>query len=129
LFRWSPHHWAGIFRNVTPEERARAGRAVAQRIADLSLTFTAVTATAGIDPKTLRGIVSGARWPTAGVRVRVEQALDWPPGEILRRAGAEHSSDSALDRFTSTELLVELLHRATAQEQQSRVARQSERQV
>jgi hypothetical protein len=112
---------------VTPEERARAGRAVAQRIADLSLTFTAVTSSAGIDPKTLRGIVTGARWPTAGVRVRVERALDWPPGEIMRRAGGSHTSDSALGRFTTTELLAELLHRATELEQQSRLSSQTER--
>jgi hypothetical protein len=86
--------------------------------------LTAVTKTAGIDPKTLRALISGARWPTAGVRARVEIALQWPPGEILRRTCAPERALSPLSHYTSTELLAEVLHRATERERRERFAPQ-----
>jgi hypothetical protein len=85
---------------------------VGQRIADLSLTFREVTRVAGIDPKTLRALITGARWPTAGVRARVESALAWPPGELLRLAGQRYGGHSPLADYSSVELLAELLARA-----------------
>jgi hypothetical protein len=97
---------------MRPEERFRVGRAVGQRIADLSLTFRDVTRVAGIDPKTLRALITGSRWPTAGVRARVESALAWPPGELLRLAGQVHGSHPPLADYSSVELLAELLARA-----------------
>jgi hypothetical protein len=106
--------------HLTPEQRLSVGAAVAQRIADQSTSFSAVTQAAGIDPKTLRTFITGARWPTAGVRARIELALKWPPGEILRRASATSQYGSSLDAFTSTELLAELLHRSATYERTKR---------
>jgi plasmid maintenance system antidote protein VapI len=97
---------------MTDMERLRVGRAVEQRIADLSLTFREVSRIAGIDPKTLRALITGARWPTAGVRTRVESALAWPPGELLRLAGQNYGCQSPLADYSSVELLAELLARA-----------------
>ncbi|MDT4938614.1 MAG: hypothetical protein QOG80_2285 [Pseudonocardiales bacterium] len=106
---------------VTPEERLRAGGAVAQRIADQSMSFGAVTDAAGIDPKTLRSLITGARWPTAAVQAAIEAAIDWHPGEIMRRARAPYVSHSPLSDYTNTELLAELLHRSTEADQDRRI--------
>lgn len=95
---------------MTPEEKRRAGRAVASRIAWLRTTVPAVARQAGVDPKTIRSLISGDTWPTARTRERINSALDWPRGELARRA----SDESGLATFETVQLLSELCRRAEA---------------
>jgi hypothetical protein len=70
---------------------------------------------AHVDGKTLRTLISGERWPTGAVRGRLESALDWPPGEIERRA-LGGTAVNELARFSELELIGELLRRAGVRE-------------
>lgn len=94
---------------TTPEQRRRAGRAVAARIADLQTSVAEVARRAQIDPRTLRTLANGTRWPRAAVRARITDALHWPAGEITRRA---IGGRPGLSDYTSRELLAELCDRA-----------------
>lgn len=94
---------------VTPEEQVRAGAAVAQRINVRSTTIAAVAKSAQIDPRTLRALITGTRWPTSGVRRRIEKALGWAGGELMRQA---QDGLPALAAYSDDQLLAELLHRA-----------------
>lgn len=91
---------------MTPEGRARAGRAVEQRIARMGKTITSAAREAGIDARTLRSFVRGQRWPTAAVRSRLCRVLDWPDGEIVRRTYPPPLRD-----YPSDELMEELWRR------------------
>lgn len=54
---------------------------------------------AGVDPKTLRSLEKGYRWPREGSRARIENALNWPTGVLdllLEEAMASHDSDGDL---------------------------------
>jgi|SRR5579875_1963348 len=93
---------------MEPEELIRAGRIVQQRIIERGKTPTDVAHEAGIDPKTLRALIRGERWPTRVIS-HLEAALDWPPGEIYRRAS---DGVEGLSGYTDRELLHELLARA-----------------
>lgn len=97
----------------TASERERAGRAVAARIRELRTSPASVARAAGVDPRTVRGLLNGTRWPTAASRESIALALDWRPGEIVRRA----HGDPQLQGFTIRELLDELCRRADAWEQ------------
>lgn len=46
------------------------------------MTQTEFARRAGVDPKTLRALESGERWPHAKTRLAIEQALEWPAGTI-----------------------------------------------
>lgn len=71
---------------MTPEERERAGRVITDRITELGSTVTHIAHKAGLDPRTLRAVISGQRWPRDETRARINAALDWPEGEVTRRA-------------------------------------------
>jgi hypothetical protein len=88
--------------------RQRAAAAVEARIAALHTSATAVARRAGVDPKTVRGLISCAHWPTAATRARIETALDWPAGEITLRAVTNHDGLEAYDTVT---LLAEVCRR------------------
>lgn len=67
-------------------ERQRAGRAVAYRMRDLGATVAVVARAAHITPKALRAFITGKAELNRDVQRAVEQALDWPAGEIERHA-------------------------------------------
>jgi len=91
----------------TPEERKRAGLAVDARISGLHTNAAAIARRAGIDPKTLRALLAGESWPTAATRARICEALDWPIGELSRRA----LDGGGLETYTTRDLLVEVWRR------------------
>lgn len=46
------------------------------------LTARRLRAAANVDPKTLRGLLDGSRWPQEDTRLKIEMALDWEAGSI-----------------------------------------------
>lgn len=109
--------------SVTPEERRRAGRAVAERIERLGYTVPEVANASKIDARSLRALIAGQRWPTVAIRSRVEDAIEWPRGEILRQA---RDGLEALAVFTDAEIAAELLlriRRRDATEGQQQISR------
>lgn len=97
----------------TPAERERAGRAVAARIRELRTTPVEVARAARVDPRTVRALLHGTRWPTAATRENIAVALGWRPGDIVRHA----HGDPQLQSFTIRELLDELCRRVDAWEE------------
>jgi transcriptional regulator with XRE-family HTH domain len=98
---------------VNPEERARAGRAVSERLTDLGRTARQLAAEAGVSLRTVRALLRGERMPQPDTRAHLEKALGWPPGEIWRRA---RDGLESLRNYTDRELCAELLHRARKRE-------------
>lgn len=92
----------------TPIERRRAGLAVSERIADRSLSIIETARAADVDPKTLRALINGTRWPTAHVLRRIETALSWPAGEIVRRG---RDGVKSLRGYSERDLMAELMWR------------------
>lgn len=90
---------------MTPEERARAGAAIAERMTELGLTVRTLADKADVSQPTVRYLLRGERWPYQETRAKLNDALDWPPGEIQRRALV------SLENFTIVELLTEVLKR------------------
>ena len=74
---------------MTPEQRRRAGRAVAERIREMNATISAVARAARVDPGTLWGLIGGRTWPRDAIQTRIEEALGWDLGEILVRAAID----------------------------------------
>ena len=69
---------------------AEVGHLVAQRRADRQLDQIGLARAARVDPKTVRSLESGTRWPRDSTRTRIENALAWDPGSIARiRSGGE----------------------------------------
>lgn len=91
--------------------RKRGAAAVAARIAALRTTAAAIARVAGVDPKTVRGLTNCEHWPTASTRARIEKALDWPAGEISRRAVGDHPN---LASYDTIDLLAEVCRRIDA---------------
>lgn len=95
---------------MTPEQRRRAGRAVAERIAAMSATPTAIARTARVSPNTLLAVIRGQRWPSDEVQARIEDALGWRSGGLTVRA-VRGGVDGALDGLTDLDLATELARR------------------
>lgn len=93
---------------MTPAERHRAGVAVSERINDIGLTVAQVASSAGVDRKTLNALIAGRQWPQVAVRNKVETALGWEPGEILRRG---RDGVTSLRNYSERDLLAELVWR------------------
>jgi transcriptional regulator with XRE-family HTH domain len=93
---------------MTPEERRRAGGAVAERMQELGLTAVQLAAKAGLDPSTVRAVLDGRRWPTERTRSRLAAALGWEVGEVARRALSGHVP---LSEVPTERLLRELCRR------------------
>lgn len=74
----------------------RVGEEVRRRRGDLGLDQQELAEDAGVDPKTLRSLERGERWPRAGSRTKIERALGWPNGalDLLRRGEAPDSRDA-----------------------------------
>ena len=100
---------------VNPEQRQRASLAVRARMNHLQLTVPELARRAGVDPDTVQTLLSGKRWPRATTRNQICQALDWPLGEIARRAVARPE----LSEFTLSELADEVCRRIKAQEREA----------
>lgn len=98
---------------MTPEQRQRAGRAVADRIAEMAATPSSVARAAGVHVKTVRSAIRGDHWPTDAVQSLVETVLQWPEGELAMRAVMGHA-ERALDAYSDLELAAELTRRIEA---------------
>lgn len=73
------------------DDIAAAGLAVRHRRRALGYTRQSLSKLAGVDPKTLRSLERGERWPWDESRKKIEAALQWEPGflDVLReREGA-----------------------------------------
>lgn len=92
---------------LTEVEKERAGRAVAARMREMRTSSVDVARVARVDPRTVRALVQGTRWPTAASRSNIARALGWRPGDIVRHA----QGDPELQSFTVRELLDELCRR------------------
>lgn len=88
--------------------RKRAGAAVRERLAALDLTIGEASRRAKVGTRTFGALIAGERWPTDETRRRIEMALNWPDGELLRRARGERP---LLSVYSTAELLAELLER------------------
>lgn len=71
---------------LTPQHNV--GRKVQVRRLELGLQQADLAAQAKVDPKTLRSLEKGERWPRASSRSKVEDALDWPAGALDRMLAA-----------------------------------------
>lgn len=100
---------------MTPEERCRAAQAVGERIERLGKTVSQIADECNVDARTVRALVTGSRWPTVAVRNVIEDAIDWPRGEILRQA---RDGLKALAVFSDAELVAEVLQRIRRRERQ-----------
>lgn len=105
------------------EQRRRAGRAVASRIAEMHATLTEIARVAEVSPKTVRALIRGTHWPTDHVQASLERALRWRPGEIHARS----CEDGNLDRFSDLQLATELVQRMEARHQQDAQLRATDR--
>jgi transcriptional regulator with XRE-family HTH domain len=95
---------------MTPEERRRAGGAVAERMQELGMTVQETADKAGLDPRTVRRLLAGETWPRDETRRRILAALDLPSGQLVRRIWA---SDVQLSDVPTAELAQELCKRLT----------------
>lgn len=111
---------------MTPEQRRRAGLAVARRIAEMRESRAAIARAAGVDQKTLRDVIQGRRWPTEPVQVRIERVLRWREGEFCARA-VQTSADAILFGLADSELLAELHRRAMDREKREARLRAADR--
>lgn len=102
-------------------DRERVARYVAARRGSLGLSQEQLATKAGVDIKTLWNLETGDRWPQAKTRARIEAALGWDEGDILRLnrglplAGEEESELADLEAAIGTEdfdrLALEMLAR------------------
>jgi len=111
---------------MTREQKERAGRAIAERVAEMQESMTAVAHAARIAPTTLRSIVRGKRWPTDAVQAQIEAALRWRPGEMTVRAVRTHA-DVTVAMLTDAELSAELTRRIRARDRRDARLRAADR--
>lgn len=64
--------------------RAEVGALVKARRLELRITEKQLQAATKIDPKTLKKLESGERWPQEETRMKVEVQLRWMPGSIQK---------------------------------------------
>lgn len=88
----------------------------------MAATPAAIARAAGLDPKTVRSLIDGEHWPSDYTQSRVEAALRWSEGEIVRRA-VRGGIDGALDALTDVELATELLRRLNDRERRDKQLR------
>jgi predicted transcriptional regulator len=98
---------------VTPEQRRRAGLAVAARLRELNKTVPEVARHAGISPSTIRSLINGEHWPNPRTVESVHRVLGWPDDELLRRA---LDGDTRLHGFRTIDLVREVCRRLEAEE-------------
>lgn len=97
--------------------KAEVAALVKARMKELGMTQGRLQAAAKVDPKTLRALLDGERWPQEENRLKFEKALGWQVGSIQEiRAGndptpIEPEPESPLLRATDDELLAEVRRR------------------
>jgi hypothetical protein len=111
---------------MTPEQRRRAGQAVASRIKEMQASPVSVARAAGIDPKTLRNLIDGRAWPTNATQGRIEEVLRWRQGELTARA-TNVSAASLLVELTDSEIAAELWRRCRERETRESRLRRTDR--
>lgn len=105
-------------RGMPERSKAEVAAFVRQRMKTLRITEHRLRVAANVDPKTLRGLLTGERWPQEETRLKVETILGWRAGSIqdLRDGGDAIAVDvdedlSPLEHATDDELLGELRRR------------------
>jgi hypothetical protein len=97
---------------LTATELSRAGRATRERMLLLGMDATDLAQRSGVAGATVRQLLKGECWPRQVNRELLESALNWPAGEIQRRASAL----SLLASYTDAQLIEELWRRASSAE-------------
>jgi len=111
---------------MTPEQKIRAGRAIAERIREMHATRTEIAKAAGVALTTLRAIIRGDRWPTDTVQEQIEATLRWRPGEMTVRA-VRTSADLTVAMLSDAELSLELTRRLRARDRRDARLRSTDR--
>lgn len=94
------------------DERQRAGRAIADRAAEIGLTIPELAEKAGVHPTTVRGLIRGDRWCRETTRAKIIEALGWERSELARRTWG---GQVALSDATLADLATELCQRLTSE--------------
>ncbi|MBF6584369.1 hypothetical protein IU414_06300 [Nocardia farcinica] len=66
--------------DLTPQQRV--GQLVIDRRAELEMNQADLIRASGTDPRTVRDLERGARWPRDATKARIERALHWPLGTL-----------------------------------------------
>lgn len=66
---------------------ADVGKLVKERRLQLKMSTPELARVAGVDPKTVRALESGERWPQDTSRAKIEKALGWAAGSLDDYAG------------------------------------------
>lgn len=74
--------------------RRRAAAELQARMATKRLSAAGLAKAAAVDPGTISDFLSGARWPQAVTRAKLEAVLDWPTGTIAEIADGAPAPDS-----------------------------------
>jgi transcriptional regulator with XRE-family HTH domain len=61
---------------------------------ELDLTRQAVAERAGVTPDTVGDFLAGRRWPQNASLLRIENALEWPVGHLVRVASGDVPSST-----------------------------------
>lgn len=69
---------------MTEKPLAEVGALAAARRRELKMDRAALARKAKVDPKTVRALEEGERWPRDKSRTQIESALDWPAGALER---------------------------------------------
>ncbi|UXE05012.1 immunity repressor [Gordonia phage Lton] len=74
---------------MTTRDVAEVGKIVASRRAELKMSAAELASAAEVDPKTLRSLERGERWPRDTSLRKIEEALGWIPGALdtVRQGG------------------------------------------
>ncbi|BBZ37186.1 helix-turn-helix domain-containing protein [Mycobacterium conspicuum] len=87
----------------------RAGRAVADRRQELELTQRSLARDKIINAGTLIAFEKGRSWPRRQTQAKLEQALGWSPGTIMRIRNDARSAPAAAPRDEATEVLTDTI--------------------
>lgn len=79
------------------ERRQAVGRAVERRRESLGYNQAEFARTVDVDPKTLRALENGSRWPQRASRRKIEAGLTWNNGSLAQLLDGEGSGMSELE--------------------------------
>lgn len=71
---------------MIPEQRKHAGDAIRRRMREIDLSAPKLAVRMGVSESTIRRTIKGNSWPSSVTHGLLEEALDWPRGEVARRA-------------------------------------------
>ncbi|GEE00233.1 hypothetical protein nbrc107696_46080 [Gordonia spumicola] len=88
---------------MNERQLGEVGQIVANRRARLQMDAAGLASAAGVDPKTLRSLERGERWPRDRTLRKIEVALQWQPGSLdsIKSGGSAIAIDglAAVDEF------------------------------